>query len=36
METYKTHPYYTNQPFFNEIIKLTNGHILECGCGDAF
>ena len=34
METYKTHPYYTHQPFFIEIIKFTNGNILECGCGD--
>ena len=34
METYKTHPYYTHQPFFIEILKLTNGDILECGCGD--
>jgi len=34
METYKTHPYYTHQPFFIEIIKFTNGDILECGCGD--
>lgn len=32
-ETYKTHPYYTHQPFFIEIIKFTNGNILECGCG---
>lgn len=34
METYKTHQYYTHQPFFIEIIKLTSGNILECGCGD--
>jgi len=34
MATYKTHPYYTHQPFFIEIIKFTNGNILECGCGD--
>ena len=34
MENYKTHPYYTHQPFFIEIIKFTNGNILECGCGD--
>ena len=34
MDTYKNHPYYTHQPFFIEIIKLTNGNILECGCGD--
>jgi len=34
METYKTNSYYTHQPFFIEIIKLTNGNILECGCGD--
>lgn len=34
METYKTHPYYTHQPYFIEIIKFTNGNILECGCGD--
>ena len=34
MEPYKTHPYYTHQPFFIEIIKFTNGNILECGCGD--
>lgn len=34
METYKTHPYYTHQPFFIETIKFINGNILECGCGD--
>ncbi len=34
MESYKTHPYYTHQPFFIEIIKFINGNILECGCGD--
>jgi hypothetical protein len=34
MDTYKTHPYYTHQPFFIEIIKNTSGNILECGCGD--
>ena len=34
MDTYKTHPYYTHQPFFIEVIKFTNGNILECGCGD--
>ena len=34
MDTYKNHPYYTHQPFFIEILKNTNGNILECGCGD--
>jgi len=34
MSTYKTHPYYTHQPFFIEILKNTTGNILECGCGD--
>jgi hypothetical protein len=34
MDTYKNHPYYTHQPFFIEILKKTNGNILECGCGD--
>lgn len=34
MDTYKTHEFYTHQPYFIEIIKLTNGNILECGCGD--
>ena len=34
MDTYKTHPFYTHQPFFIEIIKNTTGDILECGCGD--
>jgi len=34
MESYKNHPFYTHQPFFIEIIKNTNGNILECGCGD--
>jgi hypothetical protein len=34
MDSYKTHPYYTHQPFFIEIIKATKGNILECGCGD--
>ena len=34
MDTYKTHPYYTHQPFFIEILKNTSGNILECGCGD--
>jgi hypothetical protein len=34
MEAYKTHPYYTHQPFFREVLKLTTGDILECGCGD--
>ena len=29
METYKTHPYYTHQPFFIEILKNTTGNILE-------
>lgn len=34
MSSYKDHPYYTHQPFLNEILKLTTGDILECGCGD--
>ena len=34
MGTYKTHPYYTHQPFLTEVIKFTNGNILECGCGE--
>lgn len=34
MDNYKTHPFFTHQPFFIEIIKNTNGDILECGCGD--
>jgi len=34
MSSYKDHPYYTHQPFFIEILKNTNGNILECGCGD--
>ena len=34
MNTYKTHPYYTHQPFFSEILKNTTGNILECGCGE--
>jgi hypothetical protein len=34
MDAYKHHPYYTHQPFFAEIIKITDGNILECGCGD--
>jgi len=34
MNTYKTNGYYTHQPIFIEIMKFTNGNILECGCGD--
>ncbi len=34
MATYKTHPYYTHQPFLGEILKHTTGDVLECGCGD--
>ena len=34
MDNYKTHPYYTHQPIFIEILKQTTGNILECGCGD--
>jgi len=34
MSNYKNHPYYTHQPFFIEILKITDGNILECGCGD--
>lgn len=34
MNTYKTHPYYTHQPFFIEVLKNTSGDILECGCGE--
>ena len=30
---YKNHAFYTHQPVLEEIIKLTNGNILECGCG---
>jgi hypothetical protein len=32
--SHKTFGYYTHQPFLIEIIKYTNGNILECGCGD--
>ena len=31
--TYKSHPYYTHQPFLIEILKNTTGNVLECGCG---
>jgi len=31
--SYKSHPYYTHQPFLSEILKNTTGNILECGCG---
>lgn len=34
MSTYKTHGFYTHQPYFIEILKATTGNILECGCGD--
>jgi len=34
MDTYKNNPFYTHQPYLIEIIKNTNGNILECGCGD--
>lgn len=34
MGEYKSNPYATHQPFFIEILKQTNGNILECGCGD--
>jgi len=34
MSTYKNHPFYTHQPFFIEVLKNTNGNILECGCGE--
>jgi hypothetical protein len=34
MQSYKTHPFYTHQPFFKEILKNTTGNILECGCGE--
>lgn len=34
MPSYKDHPYYTHQPFFIEVLKNTQGNILECGCGD--
>jgi hypothetical protein len=30
---YKTHPYYTHQPFLIETLKLTSGDVIECGCG---
>ena len=33
--TYKSHPYYTHQPFFKEVLKNTTGNILECGCGQS-
>lgn len=31
--TYRSHPYYTHQPFLKEILKRTTGNVLECGCG---
>jgi len=34
MGTYKNHGFYTHQPYLSEMIKNTNGNILECGCGD--
>ena len=30
---YRNHPFYTHQPVLTEIIKMTTGNILECGCG---
>lgn len=33
-EEYKTHPFYTHRPFVNEVLKMTTGDILECGCGE--
>ena len=30
---YRNHAFYTHQPVVAEIIKLTTGNILECGCG---
>ena len=32
--SYLNHPYYTHQPFFIEVLKNTNGDVLECGCGE--
>lgn len=32
--SYLNHPYYTHQPFFTEVLKNTNGDVLECGCGE--
>lgn len=32
--SYATHEYYTHQPFLIEILRNTNGDVLECGCGD--
>lgn len=34
MQPYKTHPYYTHQPYLTEVCKFVNGNILECGCGE--
>jgi hypothetical protein len=30
---YRNHAFYTHQPVLIEIIKMTKGNILECGCG---
>jgi hypothetical protein len=30
---YKNHPFYTHQPILTEVLKMTTGNILECGCG---
>jgi hypothetical protein len=30
---YKNHAFYTHQPVVAEVLKLTTGNILECGCG---
>ena len=34
IQTYQNHAYYTHQPYLIEMLKNTNGNILECGCGD--
>lgn len=34
MNDYRFNVYYTHLPFINEIVKYTNGDILECGCGE--
>jgi hypothetical protein len=32
--SYKTHPFYTHQPYLLEVLRNTSGDILECGCGE--
>ena len=34
IQSYKNNAYYTHQPYLIEMLKNTNGNILECGCGD--